>query len=119
MKTSEVEMTFISALARFLTCGLNSVQQMLLFSLCIMHPVLLHHKPGFNALPVCFSKIEECFFRTDSRNAMIGSAAGTFVTFVTPGSCLEGDHSIIDPRWSAGSVTSIRAEQCHECFNAQ
>lgn len=75
-----------------------------------MYLVFFYYKLGFNVFFVCFFKIEECFFRIDFRNVMIGLVVGIFVIFVILGLCLEGDYLIIDFRWSVGFVISIRVE---------
>lgn len=64
-----------------------------------------------------FSETEGYLFRTDSPGAVTGSGAGTFMAFVTLDACLEGDHSIIDPRWSVSSVAGVKAETLDERFS--
>lgn len=103
----------IGTLAECLTCRLNNkhLTNVYYYLFYIQYFSTTNHN---SVTILCtFPKSRIISLELIPRSATTGSGAGTFMTYVT----LEGDHSIIDSRWSESSVASVNADTSHESFN--
>lgn len=118
MKTNEIENALISTLAQYPTCHLNNkrLTNVYYYHFYIEAHIQCFFTTNHNSMTImcAFPKSRIISLEPIPRSATTRSGTGTFMTFVTLDLCFEGDHSIIDSRWSESSVASVKADTFHE-----